>query len=211
MSKGGFVKRHSYLLTAGAIAGFIIMKQCDSPKTDTESEKSSKRLIPIEKTSKQAPNRLGVDRHLADQPQDSHAAGQSTGSPGLPAALLPKLTIGPWIINGAVASAFVGQWSGTVIQTGSVSDQYPVGITIRSGQSNQRLGAIDYPTLGCSGELILSAASSAQIIVEESLTRGLAACTNHTKVTLTLNADGTLDYSARVSTISGSAVLRKAN
>ena len=78
---------------------------------------------------------------------------------------------------------------------------------LSSGGSDRRC----IMAMGCSGELILSAASSAQIIVEESLTRGLSACTNHTKVTLTLNADGTLGYSARVSTISGSAVLRKAD
>lgn len=122
--------------------------------------------------------------------------GPPLESSRLPAKLLPKLRIGPWIIGPQ--------------SKGSDNTEYPAVITIRSGKLTERVGTVNYATLGCSGELILTAASSTQILVEESLTSGLSTCINHTIVTLTLNADRTLDYSVQASTESGSAVLRKA-
>jgi hypothetical protein len=126
--------------------------------------------------------------------------------------------------SGGITSDFVGQWSGEVMtqkvsvnwsgeivtQKGSVNDKYPVVVTINSGKVNQRVGTVNYGTMGCSGELFLAVATSIQISVQERLMIGLTKCIGYSVITLTKNADGTLDYHVRVAGTSRSAILRKA-
>ena len=141
------------------------------------------------------------------------------GKTGLPEALLPQITIGPWTINkkpeqqssGDITSDFVGQWSGNVTQKRSNNSTYPVVITIHSGKLTDRVGSVNYATEGCGGELLLIAATSIRISVEERLTSGLTKCIDRSVIILTKNADGTLDYGVRVADVSGSGVLRKAS
>lgn len=62
---------------------------------------------------------------------------QERGS-SLPKELLPQITIGPWTINrrdqpqarAQIFSDFIGRWTGKVIQSGEVKDEYSVTVMI---------------------------------------------------------------------------------
>jgi hypothetical protein len=144
--------------------------------------------------------------------------------------------------HSAVASGFVGHWSGTITQIGhgkpllprallprnmviggnvldfdaaykqlgpEINTTYPVTMFVRPGEISDPIGTSSTPD--CGGDLILRSSSPAQISVEERLTKGSSACTDHDKITLRLRADGTLEYYAEVAALglSASAILRK--
>lgn len=55
--------------------------------------------------------------------------------------------------------AYVGTWEGTGIQTdadGNPDGEWTITITITGGAYGEVVGTVDYPTLGCGGELILN-------------------------------------------------------
>jgi hypothetical protein len=114
MSKDNFINEHKILLSV-AILGIVALHQFDKDSTEYAPQNTTKSAMQTE-----AEKRVSKEeRLLANKPQDSRAAGQPAESSCLPAHLVPKLRIGPWIIESQcsnVASDFVGKWSGKVIQ-----------------------------------------------------------------------------------------------
>jgi choice-of-anchor C domain-containing protein len=135
-------------------------------------------------------------------------------SPSLPPELAPRLRIGPWVFNdrqpsGDISTNFIGTWTGNVREIGTSSFEYPVMMMIRPGKLNMSVGSVHYLALDCGGELLLTSASSKQISVKERLNTGLKRCVDHAVVTLSLNTNGSLNYSVRAGNESASAVLKR--
>lgn len=70
---------------------------------------------------------------------------------------------------------FGGTWTGTVQQyadeaRGAREDTYPVELTLTAGAVGPVVGTIDYPTLGCGGELVLVAVNIDSVELSENIT-----------------------------------------
>jgi hypothetical protein len=94
---------------------------------------------------------------------------------------------------GEIPAAFLGVWSGTIIQ-----DRPPgvpptaINVTIRQGVRGETVGNGSYAALGCQFHWDLVSASESQIVVNEVVDSG-SDCTNNIEVTLIDQGD-TLRY-----------------
>lgn len=95
--------------------------------------------------------------------------------------------------SGSVSSAFLGGWSGSAVQVNPDVD-WPFTIELSGGAAGAVVGASGYPTYACGGDLYLQQASSTSIVMVERLTHGQDACTSDGTITLTIRADGGLDF-----------------
>jgi hypothetical protein len=94
----------------------------------------------------------------------------------------------------ALPAAFVGHWEGLLVQI-NPDTRYPVSIELTGGSPGSAVGTIDYPTLGCSGNLVLQSVAGSQATLTERLTVGQTICTYvDATVTLTQQADGSLAF-----------------
>jgi hypothetical protein len=134
-----------------------------------------------------------------------HWAGTATqighGKPSIPRALLGrKMRIGGIVFDPDAGYNSVGP---------EIKTTFPVTMVVRPGELSDQIGTSTTPD--CGGDLILRDASSAQISVEERLTKGFSACTDHDKITLRLHPDGTLEYNVKNDDLglSASAILKR--
>ena len=94
---------------------------------------------------------------------------------------------------GAWPTAFSGSWTGSAVQA-NPEVEWPFSIALTGGDVGAVVGATDYPTYACGGDLYLEQASVSAIVMTERLTYGQAACTGDGSITLTMRADGDLDF-----------------
>ncbi|MFF3328361.1 cutinase family protein [Streptomyces sp. NPDC002888] len=89
------------------------------------------------------------------------------------------------------AFRYEGTWRGTVKQ--GESKTYPVKVNYKGGAIGETVATVEYPTLKCSGNWVLTSHTGQGITVKEQITEGKTNCADVT-VTLTPSADGTLQY-----------------
>lgn len=94
---------------------------------------------------------------------------------------------------GAWPAAFSGSWVGSAVQA-NPDVEWPFTIALTGGNVGAVVGATDYPTYECGGDLYLAQASVTAIVMTEPLTYGQDACTGDGSITLTMRADGDLDF-----------------
>ena len=95
--------------------------------------------------------------------------------------------------NPITPAGFVGAWSGVVRQP--PTDTYYVNVTLSGGTS---AGTVSYAGTGfsCSGALILTQATSQQLILNQGIIQGQSNCENG-QVTITLAGGGKITFSFR--------------
>jgi hypothetical protein len=126
-----------------------------------------------------------------DEPAGATATTTTAAAVGPAPATTPAAPPRP---PGTVAAHFVGTWVGSVEQGTSAQSPYPVRLTITGGTLGRRVGGTEYPTLSCGGHLVLSAESDTELVVQEQLTTGAGDCVDDTRIVLSPNADGSLNY-----------------
>jgi hypothetical protein len=87
-----------------------------------------------------------------------------------------------------------GTWTGDVAQKDPAHEfntTYPVTLVLRGGSIGQVVGTSNYPTIPCSGDLLLNQGGSAVQVTEHIV--GGTNCSD-TTVSLTLNGNGELVY-----------------
>lgn len=84
------------------------------------------------------------------------------------------------------------QWIGTLTQN---RNPFPVRISLRRGFVGENVGTADYPTLHCSGRLVLVSASEAKLVVQLQIKVSVESCDDEDHmINLTKRPDGTLEY-----------------
>jgi hypothetical protein len=94
----------------------------------------------------------------------------------------------------ALPSAMVGTWTGTVNQSDPAADyqaSYVVTLVLRGGVTGNVVGTSDYPTVPCTGDLLLNRGGS-DVQVTEHIVSGTQ-CSD-TMLSLSLDAGGNLRY-----------------
>jgi hypothetical protein len=86
---------------------------------------------------------------------------------------------------------YVGDWHGTLLQ--DKNQVYTIDFHYTGGQQGEKVATVSYPTLGCSGQWLLTHASAHAIVVHEEITKN-SHCIPEIDITLTPLGQGTLDY-----------------
>jgi hypothetical protein len=86
---------------------------------------------------------------------------------------------------------YIGEWTG-------FADQYnggawPMEMTITGGKVGEQIGTINYPSLGCGGELILMEIRINELVLREKITSGWR-CVNNGIIYLGLDGEGLSFY-----------------
>lgn len=89
---------------------------------------------------------------------------------------------------------FAGTWSGTATQV-NPAGEFPLTITFTGARLQETVATIDYPDDACGGELRLDRVDSGSIQLGEQVFVPGPNCVDGGAMTLTLNTDGTMDYS----------------
>jgi hypothetical protein len=133
-----------------------------------------------------------------------HGVVRSPGGPGPPGSATPTGG-GPPVSTshvpspnepapGSLPGSFVGKWSGNAVQY-NTSQQYPVILSFYSAAIGSQVGMSNYPTLKCSGTLLLRAIEGNKIFVTEYITENVdSACGTPDPLSLQFNKNGTLTY-----------------
>ncbi|MET7696478.1 cutinase family protein [Streptomyces sp. NPDC005485] len=88
-------------------------------------------------------------------------------------------------------SPYAGDWHGTLLQ--DKKEVYTIDVHYTGGQQGEEIATVNYPTLGCSGQWLLTKASARAIVVREEITKN-SHCIPEVDITLTPLGQGTLDY-----------------
>ncbi|MBL7514834.1 hypothetical protein I6A84_11410 [Frankia sp. CNm7] len=160
---------------------------------------------------------IGALRPGANRPSAEGTAPAGSGPATAPA--------GGGGTAGAVPPAMLGGWRGTVSQGGDIwiatasmppvqvdipPVQFDVTLDIRGGAVHEVIGTSTSST-GCAADLILKVVGIRQIEVQEVDTHRTERCMGAYRLRLTLNDDGTLDYTYDATWVSsrGIATLRR--
>ena len=110
-------------------------------------------------------------------------------------ALVPPLPIAPVAAQEGLPATFAGRWAGTGVQVNPAAE-WPVTLMLVGGPEGSVVGASDYPSLGCGGDLTLERVDADANLVElsEALSSGEDVCADGGTVVLALAADGSLEY-----------------
>ena len=100
---------------------------------------------------------------------------------------------GSAVTGSSVRAPYLGTWKGIGTQV-NPSVEWPVSITLNGGDMGSTVGAMDYPTYGCGGDLVLREVTADTIVLIEDLTYGEDSCTDGGTITLGLLADGTMSF-----------------
>ncbi|OHV32080.1 hypothetical protein BCD49_30925 [Pseudofrankia sp. EUN1h] len=123
----------------------------------------------------------------APAPPATTPPGATPSAPGTPTPSAPA-SAGP----NQLPAAMRGTWSGSVRQQGTNTVQYNVTITLTGGAVGSVVGTSSYPTVPCSGDLLLSATGTT-VQVSEHITIGQSDCFD-TTLFLALDGSGNLTY-----------------
>jgi hypothetical protein len=117
------------------------------------------------------------------------ATGPATGPAAGPAA---GPTTGLAVLLGTVPDGFHGRWEGSVDQADSFS--FDVTVDLHGGPVGTVVGVAEYPSLGCSTELLLVSVADATIFVQELFTQVSLVCRALDPTRLRLESDGSVTY-----------------
>ncbi|MFE2424410.1 cutinase family protein [Streptomyces hokutonensis] len=128
-----------------------------------------------------------------------HLAYEKTGYTTSAADWLAHKTRGPIVpsatsppVRPAPSDApYVGDWHGTLLQ--DKTQNYTIDVHYTGGHRGEKVATVSYPTLGCSGQWLLTQASARAIVVREEITKN-SHCIPEVDITLTPLGQGTLDY-----------------
>lgn len=106
---------------------------------------------------------------------------------------------------GDVPEAFLGTWTGQIVQQGSRYSPYTVRVQVSQGRLDSTIATATYPTLGCQVTWRLLTVTARVIVVQETVDSG--PCID-VPITLTAGADGRIRYVFQDGI--GTGVLRRA-
>lgn len=152
-------------------------------KATTATPPSTPRVNPGDRSDSSERRSGGSGGGLAAPRASSPVAQQLTVDPGprgpnlgsLPTVGAPTVGSGGPSFDVEVSTGFNGSWSGLVEQVRPPM-RYPVELEISSNAVGSVAGMIDYPTLGCGGQLILRRVQGTKWELREMLTYGAAKC-----------------------------------
>jgi len=96
--------------------------------------------------------------------------------------------------SASLPAEYAGTWEGDAIQVDPAAE-FPLTITFIGGDLNELVATVAYPSDGCAGELRLDRVDPSSIQLTESITDGAEICIDGGAMTLTMNPDGTMDFS----------------
>jgi hypothetical protein len=111
----------------------------------------------------------------------------------IPAILSKQANMGVRSEEKGFSPAYVGTWSGYGNQNNGTN--WTIRLSIVPGSVDSVVGKIDYPSLGCGGELTLKQASNSSIELFENLTYGMDRCVNQGTDVLKLSSNRKLEFS----------------
>jgi hypothetical protein len=132
------------------------------------------------------PPRHRAEKLYADRLRPPAPAPTATARPGASAS--------PDSDPGQFPTDLIGTWTGSVNQKDPAHDfdsTYDVSLVLRGGTTGQVIGTSSYPTIPCSGDLVMTA-GGANVQVTEHIVAGTQ-CTD-TKLSLRLDGSGNLIY-----------------
>ncbi|MBT0768333.1 hypothetical protein KIH74_05325 [Kineosporia sp. J2-2] len=136
---------------------------------------------------------LGVALGVSRGDDAGEAAPPSSASPSPGASLVsfpaaPSSGASSTGVSLGIPAGFLGTWKGVATQG---ERRYPVVLTLRAGMPGELVGVSEYPTLGCTGEL-MALSGGAEVVLREVTT---STCLD-ADLWLVLNEDGSLGYTA---------------
>jgi len=141
---------------------------------------------------------------------------QQTGGEQVPwesSSLVGDFVFAPQAVAAAraIAPTLAGSWRGDMIQPNSRKGSYPMILTITELADGGYRGAVDYPSLGCSGWLTIVEQRDRVYRFQERLERGLHDCGNGGIVEMRLTGHGSiqLDWYFPEGRLGATSVLRR--
>jgi quercetin dioxygenase-like cupin family protein len=92
-----------------------------------------------------------------------------------------------------VPMKFLGTWTGIGVQR-DPDVEWPISVDVDGGAVGEIVGTTDYPTYPCGGQLVLTEYTETYIRMIETLTYGADLCASGGTITLSVNANGGLDF-----------------